>query len=72
MEQKVYKGRDIERFPKEGPLISWQHIKVKDKLQYYDPLDIHFLVTSQHDKNSNIVQQKAFLWAQDLCSSKKW
>jgi len=41
-------------------------------MQYYDPLDILFMVMSQHDKESYLLQEKPFLWAQEWIYSKGW
>jgi len=41
-----------KRLALEGPLENRQQIKSVRQIQNYDPLDIHFMVTSQHDKKA--------------------
>ncbi len=70
--KRTYLISCAKRLAWEEPIYFRQHIKDVRQIQNYYPLDILFLVTSQHDKKSYLVQEKPFLWAQDLCYSKKW
>jgi len=70
--KRTYLISCAKRLAWEGPLQTQQHIKSVRQIQNYDPLGIHSLVTSQHDKESYLLQEKPFLWAQDWKLQQEW